>query len=689
MNTLRLICPLLTLAQARHFRVTDPLLFTKNLLVLYPTSLKVGILSLLTSPFCLYPDTHISPDLNPQPAIKIGSQIGRNPTSASSYLDHRLNFVPGSVGSISTLQPAAKRRLYPFLPKVNSLQSATSNVQVHPNRRSDSQSLVGSQGSSKGSFIVMDVNDPAKGLYLSDLASGIKRESSVSGTDDGPIQRPSSTLSIDPHRGPPEFQPGRMEHLDQFNSFAAANPAEIMPKVNQIFGTTGAYNGSANKGGKMGQANYAYDSTAGSSHFAGQNGTMPKFNQAYLSTEAYNTSTTHGGPLSHAAAAYHPNAQYAASGYQGGLMSSNTQYNPFPAAYVAPGNPGEPVPQFKQPYHPNALYGPSGKQNALLEEVNRALGAPRPYAPSVDQNAIRVQADQFYHSPSVYNAPVAQSYASVEGPSASLNPDELMSPSNLAYASHGGYHISESQGGVTEQLPGFPGLSRSYASSENQTVGMQNRNQHTNSVGRYAVQRDQAGGITANIHQYSVSHPSSASPEPQTRAIVSANQGYELPITYSLYGLQGGDMAQVNQFNGPSPSASYVADGSQAGSFRSGSVTVGHSESLRNSPERTIKPKELHMPQAQSPNQPLVLKNYFGPNPFGPIAPSSGPIKLPPEQPKKPSFHLHYLAPNGTRPQVDMALDSMNLPFVEMCRNTKSYNKGVLRIVNVSILAGN
>ena len=530
----------------------------------------------------------------------------------------------------------------------------------------------------------MDINNPTKSRCVSNFAGDIKRKSSISGTDDGPIKRPSSTLCIDPHRGPPEFQPGRMEHLNQFNSIATTYPAEIMPEVNQTFGPTGAYNASATTFGKMAEANYVYESTPENNLFADQNETMTQFNQAYLSTEAYNTSTAQGGPLFHAPAAYHQNLQYATSGYEGGSMPSNTQYNPFPTPYAAPGNSLEPVTQFKQPYHPNGPNGSSGKQNALLEEVNRALGASRPYAPFVDQNVTTARTNQFYRQPS---APVAQSYASTDGFSTPLNSGEL--PNDLGYGAPGGYNIPGNQGGVMGQLPGFSGLPRSYAPSENQTVGMQNRNQQTNSIGRYTVRGGQAGETPANYHQYGLPAPSLTSPEVQPRLITSANQGYGLSTTYSLYGPQGGGMMQANQLNGPSPSATYVADGSQTGSFGSGSITVGRSESLRTSPERNTKPKELHRPQGQAPNQPLVLKNYFGPNPFGPIAPPSGPIKLPPEQPKKPSSHLHYLAPNGTKPQVDMALDAMNLPFVELCRNTQTFNKGVLRIVNVSLSTSN
>jgi hypothetical protein len=542
-----------------------------------PLSLRVcNLLILPHNPLTL--STH-SQSLTPFPGIRkisltgIESQIG----STNIYPDRRLSFPSASAGSISSVQISAEQKLYSTRPDASCVEFEAPKINSHLNQRQlDSQSLTGSPGSSKASSFLMESSNSGKWHYMSNFEGGINRQSFASKGGAGSVEHPSSTLSIDPNRGPPDFQPRTMEHPEQPNSFTTAYSNGMMPNT-ELFGSHTAHNGSINHPGPMVQDPQPGGSIGLYNHFVNPNGTVLPFNQAFPSIDTFNPPMAPGGTVPQAPAAYQPIAQYAA-GYQGGLVASTTHYNGSSAGYTAPGNPGDPMTQFKQPYHQNALYGPSEKPNALLEEVNRALSTFHPFSPIVNQNAPIAQVDQFYRPPAS-NTQVGQGCASM----------------------------------------------------------------------------------------------------------ISVNQGYGLP---SIYGSKGGAMSQasqVNRFNAP-PSTTYVGDGSQASSIRSDPATVGQSESLRNSPKTMTKPMEMHMPQAQSPNRSLVLKDYFGPtNPFGPITPPSGPIKLPPEQPKKPSWHLHYIAPNGARPHVDMALDSFNLPFVEMCRSAQVWNKGVLRIINVSV----
>jgi hypothetical protein len=78
-----------------------------------------------------------------------------------------------------------------------------------------------------------------------------------------------------------------------------------------------------------------------------------------------------------------------------------------------------------------------------------------------------------------------------------------------------------------------------------------------------------------------------------------------------------------------------------------------------------------------------VYNNPFAPKPQMPSPYSAGNSLIGP--PTGPSPHLRALTSSGTRyPTFEEALDPKNFPFVEMCREAKEVNFGVIKIKNVS-----
>ncbi len=78
-----------------------------------------------------------------------------------------------------------------------------------------------------------------------------------------------------------------------------------------------------------------------------------------------------------------------------------------------------------------------------------------------------------------------------------------------------------------------------------------------------------------------------------------------------------------------------------------------------------------------------AYNNPFAPKPLLPSPYSAGNSLI--SSPMGPSPHLRALTSNGTRyPTFEEALDPKNFPFVEICREAKEANFGVVKIKNVS-----
>jgi hypothetical protein len=82
------------------------------------------------------------------------------------------------------------------------------------------------------------------------------------------------------------------------------------------------------------------------------------------------------------------------------------------------------------------------------------------------------------------------------------------------------------------------------------------------------------------------------------------------------------------------------------------------------------------------PRATTVYNNPFAPKPQA--SPYTGGNNLI-GPPSGPSPHLRALTGDGTRlPTLEEALDPSNFPFVELCRQAKQENFGVIKIKNVS-----